>query len=589
LVRHEHFNARSPEKKAKSRERDADLRKQIATMLQKDGGFPGGTASMLAAWDPYDQNKAASFFDPPWMFSIKDGFDIVVGNPPYVRQEQIKDIKPRLKTHYDCYTGTADLYVYFYERGIQLLRLGGVFSFITSNKWFRAAYGEPLRGWLTRHTRLRHIIDFGDAPVFTSIAYPCIVILTREEQTDQRAANGKLTDHVRALNWQPGSPVEQFIEIFRQQSFTVPQTSLKPDGWRLESAIKLKLLDRIRSLGTSLGEYAKGRFYWGIKTGLNEAFVIDRAIRDRLLTEHSSSAEVIKPCLRGKDVKRWRVEPQDCWLLFVPWHFPLHIDPSIKGASQKAEKEFEKRYPAVYTYLRGFKKELSSRNSAETGIRYEWYALQRWGAEYWQEFEQPKIIVPAIADTVNFAPDWQGFYSNNKTSICVPPSIPVALAAANSQIAFWFAQQTFATKQGGFYDFEPRYSSQIRIPPTTKQQEELISRIVNYLMWLNRPESELGSEWNNSREPLTLGYFEQLLNSLVYELFFPDELHVQKLFLFKYVEEAKLPVLSKIPEAKRLTVLQETFERIYDLNHPIRGCLFSLGSLETVRIIEGEA
>ena len=85
------------------------------------------------------------------------------------------------------------------------------------------------------------------------------------------------------------------------------------------------------------------------------------------------------------------------------------------------------------------------------------------------------------------------------------------------------------------------------------------------------------------------GYFEQLLNGLVDELFFPDELHAQKLFLFHYAEEAKLPVLAEIPEARRLAVLHETFERIYDLNHPIRGCLFSLGSLETVRIIEGEA
>ncbi len=169
LVRHEHFNARSPEKKTRCRERDAELRQQIAGVLQKSG-LPAPTASALAAWDPYDQNRAASFFDPAWMFSIKDGFDVVLGNPPYVRQEQIKALKPWLKEHYDCYTGTADLYVYFYERGVQFLRPGGVFSFITSNKWFRAAYGGLLRGWHARHARLHQIIDFGDAPVFTSIA-----------------------------------------------------------------------------------------------------------------------------------------------------------------------------------------------------------------------------------------------------------------------------------------------------------------------------------------------------------------------------------------------------------------------------------
>ena len=335
LVRHEHFNARSPEKKARYRERDAELRQQIAEVLQTSG-LPAPTASALAAWDPYDQNRAASFFDPAWMFSIKDGFDVVLGNPPYVRQEQIKALRPWLKEHYDCYTGTADLYVYFYERGIQLLRPGGVFSFITSNKWFRAAYGGPLRGWLTNHARLRQIIDFGDAPVFTTIAYPCIVILTKEEQAEHEKAGATPTEQVRVLNWQPGPSIEQFVEVFQQQSFTLPQISLKSDGWQLESSTKLKLLDRMRVAGTPLGEYVKGRFYYGIKTGLNEAFVIDRTTRDRLLAEHPSSKEIIKPFLRGRDVKRWRVEPQDLWLIFTRRGIDI------------------KKYPAIYAHLLPF-------------------------------------------------------------------------------------------------------------------------------------------------------------------------------------------------------------------------------------------
>jgi adenine-specific DNA-methyltransferase len=122
----------------------------------------------------------------------------------------------------------------------------------------------------------------------------------------------------------------------------------------------------------------------------------------------------------------------------------------------------------------------------------------------------------------------------------------------------------------------------IPIPKATEVSRSVIARLVDYLLWLNHP----GSTVYASQMP---GYFEQLLNGLIYELFFPDELHAQKLFFFRYVEEAQLPKLSEIPEAERLAVLRETFERIYDLNHPIRGCLFSLGSLETVRIVEGEA
>ena len=147
--------------------------KYKARKKEFDSGFQD--ASKIAAWKPYDQNEKADWFDPEWMFGIADGFDVVIGNPPYVRQEKIKELKTTLKTQYDCYTGTADLYVYFYERGFQLLRDNGILTYISSNKYFRTAYGKKLRDFLARQSTVSQLIDFGDAPVFTSIAYPSII------------------------------------------------------------------------------------------------------------------------------------------------------------------------------------------------------------------------------------------------------------------------------------------------------------------------------------------------------------------------------------------------------------------------------
>ncbi len=110
------------------------------------------------------------------VFQQQGGFDVVIGNPPYVRQEQIKHLKDLLKPHYKSFTGTADLYVFFYEKGLNLLREQGVLTYISSNKWFRASYGKKLRQLIARETQLQQIIDFGDAPVFAAIAYPTIVI-----------------------------------------------------------------------------------------------------------------------------------------------------------------------------------------------------------------------------------------------------------------------------------------------------------------------------------------------------------------------------------------------------------------------------
>jgi hypothetical protein len=177
-VRHEHFSARHPATKRRCRDKDAKIRKELADLLQREAHLDKKVAKMLADWDPYDQNDFAPFFDPAWMFgdaylrgakASEAGFDIAIANPPYVRQEKIKDQKDALKPYYpDTFTGTADLYVYFYDRALQLLRSGGILSYISSNKWYRAAYGEKLRAHLGATTSLIHAIDFGDAPIFTA-------------------------------------------------------------------------------------------------------------------------------------------------------------------------------------------------------------------------------------------------------------------------------------------------------------------------------------------------------------------------------------------------------------------------------------
>jgi adenine-specific DNA-methyltransferase len=182
---------------------------------------------------------------------------------------------------------------------------------------------------------------------------------------------------------------------------------------------------------------------------------------------------------------------------------------------------------------------------------------------------------------VNYAPDFHNFFGNDKTSIAIPPSVPFSLAILNSQISWWFTRQMFASKQGGFYEFKPMYVSQIPIPQPPEKQRRLVERVAEYVMWLYA-ESETDTESPQA------SYFEQLLNGLVYELFFEQELHAEKLFLFEYLEQASPPNIAEFSRSKQKPVITEFYERIVDLNHPIRSCLFSLRSLELVRVIEGE-
>jgi len=402
------------------------------------------------------------------VFQEKGGFDIVIGNPPYVRHEQITAQKPALKAEYNCYTGTADLFVYFFERAFQLLKPNGNLTYICSNKYMRSGYGEKLRQFLSTEGSIQHLIDFGDAPVFEAIAYPSILQVARTAPKDNQ---------VRSLTWNAEKSINEFASVFRSDSFLIEQKEFTPDAWRLESPTTFRLMEKLKAAGMPLGEYVNGRFYYGIKTGFNEAFVVDRATRDRLIEEHPSSAEVLKPYLRGRDVKRWRTENSDLWLIFIPWHFPLHREATITGASIKAEREFEKLYPAIFKHLSQFKDQLSARNKAETGIRHEWYVLQRCAATYWEEFEQPKIVYPNICKRNEFTWDENYYYVNQKAFI-IPGASKYVLGVLNSSVVTWLFDKLLPKLQNEFYEPGAIFLKEFPIPNASDCECSAISNLV---------------------------------------------------------------------------------------------------------------
>lgn len=458
VVRQRHFEARTPRTKRRYREEDRRLRQQLGKELQRDG-VPGATADMLAMWNPYDQNATAPFFDAAWMFGITEGFSVVIGNPPYVRQEQIKHLKPLFKDRYTCYTGVADLYVYFYERGLDLLQAGGVLTYISSNKYFRAGYGAKLRDYLASKTTIQHLIDFGDAPVFTAIAYPSIIIA-------RKAAPGS-SDQVRALSWEPGSDVATFANVVAEQSFLIAQKELTADGWRLELPTTLRLLDKLRQAGTPLGEYVQGRFYYGIKTGLNEAFVVDRATRDRLIAEHPSSADVLKPFLRGRDVKRWRVEPPDLWLIFTRRGIDIT------------------QYPAIHNHLLSYKDRLMPGvPGGRAQGNYEWYELQASPADT-KRFEEPKIIFSRFLDKTAFAFDRDGYFPNNALWV-IGNANHLLTAILNSKVGWWFLLQHSTDLQNKFLQVFKDNLLEIGIPAATPAQQAPIAALVERILAAKR-------------------------------------------------------------------------------------------------------
>ncbi|QOV24365.1 class I SAM-dependent DNA methyltransferase [Anabaenopsis elenkinii] len=405
------------------------------------------------------------------------GFDVVIGNPPYIRQEEIKELKGTLQQNYECYVGTADLFVYFYELGLRLLKPLGHLTYISSNKYFRAGYGERLRGLLTQKTTIYNLIDFGDFPVFEeAIAYPSIIALGKLQSEGNQ---------VRALYWDRAieENIVQFPRVLDEEGLIIPQENLKPDGWRVESSQVLELLGKLRNIGQPLGEYVKGRFYRGILTGFNQAFVVDRVTRDRLINEHPSSAEVLKPFLRGRDVKRWCVNFADLYLIKIE-SSENKKHPWSDKSQKEADKIFAKTYPGIYQYFEQFRKSLIKR--CDQG-KFFWELRS---CIYWEEFEQPKIIWGNLATKPQFAIAKQGFYLSAPANLVVSPENEHILAILNSKITQFYIKQIAATRQGGFIEFKPMYVSQIPIPTATKKQHKLLEQIVEQILTVKQADPQ---------------------------------------------------------------------------------------------------
>ena len=266
------------------------------------------------------------------------------------------------------------------------------------------------------------------------------------------------------------------------------------ESWVILSEIEQRIKAKIEAVGTPLKDWDI-QINYGIKTGFNEAFIINGEKRKELIAQDPKSAEIIRPILRGRDIKRYGYEFADLYLLFIPWHFPLHLaKPEIKGASLEAEKAFENQYPAIYNHLLQYKKELSNRNKAETGIRYEWYALQRWGANYWEDFSKQKIMYSEIVREPQFYLDNEGeFLAEATTFIMTGNNLEYLYHLLHSKIITYFFKTFYAGGGlgGDSYRYKKAFLEKLPIPKNINNMslnQNNVEDIVNKIYQLSEEE-----------------------------------------------------------------------------------------------------
>ena len=367
---------------------------------------------------------------------------------------------------------------------------------------------------------------------------------------------------------------QDIVAMLRQypvNSFTTTQRVLTADGETQESYAVLELLEKFRRTGKPINEYLHGKSSRGITTGCNEAFIVERTTRDTLIAEHLSSADILKPFLMARDIQRWRVkpvdesrrEPQDKWLIFA--HRGIDID----------------AYPAIKKHLGKYRDALEKRSGKQ-----KWYELQTAPTDT-ARFTQPKCIYADMASEAAFAFDDEGYYVGSPASLLSTSELWL-LGALNTRAVSWFYARTAPQIRGPFLKFVPRYVSQIPIPDMDPEQKALIHKIVEYILYLKKQPTVNSRDLKYARDRVMVGYFDRIIDGMVYEAYLPDELHKGRKHFFQPLLDEQLPRLENI-QGDKMSACRDIFERLYERTHPIAVNLFFLDSVKPIRIIESKA
>ena len=425
------------------------------------------------------------------------GFDVVIGNPPYVRQEKIKEIKPFLKDHYDVYTGVADLYVYFFEKGLKLLKKNGLLAYISSNKFITANYGKPLRKLILNEIQFKSYFDHSFDKVFNdATVHSCVIILKND------------------------IPIENNVLV--DNSIEIEQSRLGIENWCFENPKTLDLRDKMDKNSLKIRNIDGLNIFRGVTTGYMKAFIIDENVKNQLLSKDVSNKEIIKPFLRGEDIKKWNIDYKGLYLIFTRRGIDI------------------KTYPHIERYLKQFKEQLTPKNENQKVGRkpgnYKWYEIQD-TTGYYPEFEKNKIVWAEIAPKPRFSVDKENFFCETASFIMTrPPNFDLRYLTAllNSKLLFWFFKQISPQIEGNRLRYKKQYVEQLPIYPATNEEQQSIIEMGEKMLKLNHG---LQKETNGFKHWIQKEFIIEKLSKKLIKFYklsedeFFDELRKKKLTL----------------------------------------------------------
>lgn len=428
------------------------------------------------------------------------GFDLIIGNPPYIRQEELKELKPHLAKNYKVYKGTSDIYTYFYELGFNVLKENGILSFITSNKYTRAGYGEALREFLLKNTYILKYIDLNGIKVFDSATVDTsILCFEKSKSKDNKFKYLALSNEILKTCAYNIGLYKDFAE-FSQNSLSKESFTFSDEN---TSALKAK----IERIGTPLKEWQGLNIYRGILTGYNEAFIITTEKRNEILAnckdeaEKERTAKLIRKMLRGRDIKRYSYEWAGLWV--------INTHNGYKNQNgEKVEAINIKHYPSLKKHFDEFYPQLEKR--ADKGLAP--YNLRN--CAYIEEFEREKIVYSEIVRKPQFYLDTKlNFYAEATSFILTGENLKYLIAFLNNDFVAFIFKTFYAggnLGENGFR-YKKAFLEKLPIPKINSKNQKLADELINLVDEILKAKEQ---DKNANTQEL-----ENKINSLVYKLY----------------------------------------------------------------------
>lgn len=449
----------------------------------------------------------------------RGGFECVIGNPPYVRQETLSDWKDYFRQHYAAFDGVADLYAYFMEKDIKALKAGGRAGIIVSSSFMHTEFARPLRSFIRDSVAVVRIVDFGGLAVFENAkdTYVCIPIYAKQKQP-ARVEVCK----VESFDF---SDLDQYVS---KNMFSIPNTRLAPEGWSLRTDAEAGLFKKLHEHAVPLGTYVKGKMFYGLKTGLNEAFQLSAHEARAIISGSAKSKSLIKPVLGGQNIRRYHIKFDQTFLVVIPsgWTRQQINDGTPRGTSvsqRDAWLWFQKNYGPLARHVHGYESPLRKR--ADQGEF--WWELRP--CDYYEYFESPKIVFPDICKGPRFFLDLNDYFLKN-TAYCLGTGDRYLLGLLNSRL-FWFAISNISIPFGvraGEYRYRLIYQYMEKVPirmvnfddPLDRARHEKMVELVERMLELNQ------EKHSGTPAPSEIGHLEREIaatdaeiDDLVYELY----------------------------------------------------------------------